>query len=59
MISPSVVESFETITSMYTQQLAVNDTKIFAMTSLTLYTEMVSENSKSKLELVILLHDFH
>ena len=56
MISPSVVESFETITSMYAQQLAVNETQIFATTSLTLYTELVSENL-IKIS-TSLLHDF-
>ena len=57
MISPSVVESFETITSMYAQQLAVNEIQTFATTSLTLYTELVSENL-IKIR-TILLHDFH
>ena len=57
MISPSVVESFETITSMYALQLAVNETQTFATTSLTLYTELVSENLV-KIS-TSLLHDSH
>ena len=42
MTSPSVVESFDTIVSMYAQQLAVNETQSFTTASLTLHTELVS-----------------
>ena len=38
----SVVESFETIASMYAQQRAVNETQSFVSPSLTLVTESVS-----------------
>ena len=53
MTSPSVVESFETITSTYAQQLAVNETQSFVTPSLTLYTELVSVKSTP---IIIIMH---